>query len=183
MRCPYTWTRSSGCLRKQHAHTCPREAYLTQSVFEVVSQKSIPTKIRQCILFMSNSKGQVDAVAGELTCAKRFNKHSVWDKGHPRHRVTSHACRVPTARACRTFKMLSRLQCFLLQPVQHFQSPQVSTLASPKVIFRNAQSSGNLLHDWHANRAITTVTTDACGRPYTGGEHAASWPLEIQPQV
>ena len=43
--------------------------------FEVVSQKSIPTQIRQLILYISNSKGWVDGFVGELTSAKRIQKH------------------------------------------------------------------------------------------------------------
>ena len=34
-----------------------RQSYLTESVFEVVLQKSIPTQISQLILYISNSKG------------------------------------------------------------------------------------------------------------------------------
>ena len=48
------------------------KVYLTQSVFEVVLQKSILTQIRQLILYMSNSKGQVDGFVGKLTSAKRL---------------------------------------------------------------------------------------------------------------
>ena len=38
--------------------------YLTQSVFEIVSQKSIPTQIRQLILFISYSKDKLTGVWG-----------------------------------------------------------------------------------------------------------------------
>jgi len=34
--------------------------------------KSIPTQIRQLILYISNSKGEVDGFVGELTSAKRL---------------------------------------------------------------------------------------------------------------
>ena len=53
------------------------QAYLTQSVSEVVLQKSIRTKIRQLILHSGNSKGQVDGFVGELTSVKRISKHFV----------------------------------------------------------------------------------------------------------
>ena len=44
--------------------------HLTQSAFKVVLQKSIPPQIRQPILHISNSKGEVDGFAGELTFAE-----------------------------------------------------------------------------------------------------------------
>ena len=46
----------------------PREA--VHRPFKVVLQKSIPAQIRQLILYISNSKGQVDEFVGELTSAK-----------------------------------------------------------------------------------------------------------------
>ena len=46
--------------------------YLTQSVFQVVLQKSIPTQIRQLILYIRNSKGWVDRFVRGLTSAKRL---------------------------------------------------------------------------------------------------------------
>ena len=49
-----------------------KEAHLTQSVLKVVSQKPIPTQICQLILYISNSKGQVDEFVGDLTSAKRL---------------------------------------------------------------------------------------------------------------
>ena len=51
--------------------------YFTQSVFEVVLQKSIPTQIRQLILHISYSKVEVVGFVGELTSAKRLEKHFV----------------------------------------------------------------------------------------------------------
>jgi len=48
------------------------KVYLTQSVFEVVLQKSIPTQICQLILYISKSKGYVDGFVGQLTSAKRL---------------------------------------------------------------------------------------------------------------
>ena len=47
-------------------------SYLTQSVYQVVLQKSIPTKIRPLILYINNSKGYVDGFVGKLTSAKRL---------------------------------------------------------------------------------------------------------------
>ena len=60
-----------------------RDAYgthLTQSVFEVVVQKSIQTQIRQLILYISRSTEQFDGFVRELTFAKRLCEHSLWDK-------------------------------------------------------------------------------------------------------
>jgi len=48
---------------------------LTQSAFNVVLRRSIYTQIRELILHPSNSKGYVDAFVGELTSAKRLEKH------------------------------------------------------------------------------------------------------------
>ena len=45
--------------------------YLTQSVFKCVLQKSIPTQIRQPILYLSNSKRLVDGFVGGLPSGKR----------------------------------------------------------------------------------------------------------------
>ena len=39
--------------------------------------RSIPTQIRQLIFRISNSKGHVDGFVGELTSAKRLEKHFV----------------------------------------------------------------------------------------------------------
>jgi len=52
-----------------------KAAYLTESVYKVVSQKSIPTQIRQLIFYISNSKEYVDGFVRELTFAKRLYKH------------------------------------------------------------------------------------------------------------
>ena len=41
----------------------------------VVLPKSIPTQIRQLVLYISYSKGSVDVFVGDLTSAKRLNKH------------------------------------------------------------------------------------------------------------
>ena len=46
--------------------------YLTQSVFKDDLQKSIPTQLRQLILYISNRKGYVDGFVGELTSATRL---------------------------------------------------------------------------------------------------------------
>jgi hypothetical protein len=40
----------------------------------VSEQKSIPNQIRQLILYISNSKGQVDGFAQELTFEKRLQR-------------------------------------------------------------------------------------------------------------
>ena len=49
--------------------------YLTESVYKVVLQKSIPPPIRQLILHISNNEGQIDRFVRELTFAKRHYKH------------------------------------------------------------------------------------------------------------
>ena len=51
--------------------------YLTQSVFQVVLQKSISAYIRQPILYMSNSKEQVDGFVRDFTSAKPLQKQFV----------------------------------------------------------------------------------------------------------
>ena len=48
------------------------QVYLTQSFLKSVLQKSIPTKIRELIPYISKSKGYVDGFVGELTSAKRL---------------------------------------------------------------------------------------------------------------
>ena len=50
---------------------------LAQSVFKLALQKSIPTRIRQLILYISNSKGSVDEFERDSTSAKRPLKHFV----------------------------------------------------------------------------------------------------------
>ena len=42
------------------------------SVYEVVSQKSIPAQIRQLILYLRRMQGQVDGFVRELTFAKQL---------------------------------------------------------------------------------------------------------------
>ena len=49
--------------------------YLTESVYQVVLQKSIPAQIRQLILYISNSKGYVDGFVGGVTSAKQLYKY------------------------------------------------------------------------------------------------------------
>ena len=50
-------------------------AYLKQSGFNVVLQKSIPPQIRQLILYHYYYKEQVGGFVWELTFAKRLHKH------------------------------------------------------------------------------------------------------------
>ena len=50
-------------------------AYLTQSIFKDVLQKSSPAQIRQLILYNSNIEGSVDEFVRELTFAKRLYGH------------------------------------------------------------------------------------------------------------
>ena len=50
--------------------------YLTQSVFKVALEKSIPTQIRQLILDISNSQRRVDGLVGK-TSAERLEKYYV----------------------------------------------------------------------------------------------------------
>ena len=53
----------------------PQPSYLTESVYKVVLQMSIPAQIRQRVLYISNDKGLVDEFARELTFAKQLYKH------------------------------------------------------------------------------------------------------------
>jgi len=46
--------------------------YLTEGVFQIVLERSVPTQIRQLIIHISNSKGSVDEFLGVLTSAKRL---------------------------------------------------------------------------------------------------------------
>ena len=62
------------------SRSAPFRCYLTQSVFKVVLQNSIPTQIHQLIPFIHNSEGQVDGFVGVLTSAKRLEKYFVRDK-------------------------------------------------------------------------------------------------------
>jgi len=61
-------------------HRFCRQFYLTESVYKVVLQNSVPAQICQRILYISNNKGQVDGFVRELTCAKRLYKHFMCDK-------------------------------------------------------------------------------------------------------
>ena len=56
------------------ASGCIQHSYLTQSVFKAVSQKATPPQIRQRILHISNSNGEVDRFLEELTSAKQLLK-------------------------------------------------------------------------------------------------------------
>ena len=47
-------------------------SYLTDSVYQLVLQKSIPIQLRQLILHISNSEGQSDGFVRELISAKRL---------------------------------------------------------------------------------------------------------------
>ena len=53
------------------------QVYLTQSVYKLVLQKSIPAQIRQLFLHLSNYNGRFDGFTLELTLAKRRYKHSL----------------------------------------------------------------------------------------------------------
>ena len=55
-------------------------AYRTESVYKVVLQKSIPTQIRQLILYVSNNEGYVDEFVRELAFAERLSGHFLRDK-------------------------------------------------------------------------------------------------------
>ena len=50
---------------------------LSHSVFAFVLQKSIPTQIRQLVLYISSNAGSVDGFVGGVTYAKRLQKHFV----------------------------------------------------------------------------------------------------------
>jgi len=62
-------------LREVKTPSC--HSYLTQRVFKVVLQKSIPAQIRQLIICISDNKGKVDRFVLELTFAKRLYEHFV----------------------------------------------------------------------------------------------------------
>ena len=53
----------------------PTLSYLTERVYKVIWKKSIPTQIRQLILYMGNNKGYVDEFVRELNLATRLFKH------------------------------------------------------------------------------------------------------------
>ena len=54
--------------------------YLTESVYEVVLQTSIPAQIRQFILYISNNQGLIDEFVRESPFAERLSKHFMRDK-------------------------------------------------------------------------------------------------------
>ena len=54
-------------LKKENQKLREVRSHLTQSLFNPILQKSILTKIRQLILYISKSKGYVDGFVGELT--------------------------------------------------------------------------------------------------------------------
>ena len=54
--------------------------YLTESVYEVVLEKSIPTQIRQLVLYIRNDKGYVDGFVWELPFAKRLLESTFCEK-------------------------------------------------------------------------------------------------------
>ena len=50
-------------------------SYLTERVYQVVLQQSVPAQIRQLVLYISNAQGQVDEFVRELTLANRLYKY------------------------------------------------------------------------------------------------------------
>jgi hypothetical protein len=56
------------------------QPYLSESVYRVVLQRSIPIQIRQLILYIRNIEGQVDGCMGELTSARKIKRsaRSAW---------------------------------------------------------------------------------------------------------
>ena len=52
----------------------------TESVYNAVSPKSIPTYIRQLSLHISNNNEKVDRFVREMTCTKTLNKDFLWDE-------------------------------------------------------------------------------------------------------
>ena len=54
--------------------------YLTQSVYNVVAQTSVPEQIRRRIVYYYWYKEQVDECVGELTFTKPLYKHFLWDR-------------------------------------------------------------------------------------------------------
>ena len=75
-----TCTRRPGTRTRRPSTRSPPSPFATLSCtkcFRNRLQKSIPTQIRQLILYISNSEGYVDGFVGEWTCAKRLEKHCV----------------------------------------------------------------------------------------------------------
>ena len=60
-----------------------------EKVFKVVLQKSIPARIRQLILYISNNEGKVEVFVGELSFAKRPYKNFLWDKAVGREKMAA----------------------------------------------------------------------------------------------
>ena len=57
----------------------PCRSYLTESVYKVVLQSSIPAQIRQLVLCFYLNKEQVDGFVREIAFAKRLHQHSLCD--------------------------------------------------------------------------------------------------------
>ena len=57
---------------RKRERDCMRGRDRTEDVFKVILQKSIPTQIRQLILYICNSEGKVDGLVGELTSAQQL---------------------------------------------------------------------------------------------------------------
>ena len=51
------------------------QCYLTESVYNVVQQKSVPAQIREHIPQIGDNTGYVDRFVEELTFSKRLYKH------------------------------------------------------------------------------------------------------------
>ena len=73
----FAWTRGPRYGSRAGSWPTPsaRRSYLTESVYKVVLQKSIPAKIRQLMLYISDYKGYVDGFVRQLAFAKRLYKH------------------------------------------------------------------------------------------------------------
>ena len=71
-----SWLTQSLLARSVLSRYCsfPEQSYLTESVYKVVLQKSIPTQIRPLILVISNNEGQSDGSVREFTFPQRLVK-------------------------------------------------------------------------------------------------------------
>jgi len=65
-------TTLSALAPPERPRAAPHRPYLTEKVFKVILQKSIPSQFRQIIFYISNSKGYVKKIVRKLTFSKRL---------------------------------------------------------------------------------------------------------------
>ena len=74
-RCTRTPHQSRAISMQRTPRHCRELSYLTESVYNVVLQQSIPAQIRQRILCISKNKGYADGFVRKLTFEKRLYEH------------------------------------------------------------------------------------------------------------